>query len=218
MISVRESKEAQVSHSEKAYQLIKEQIITLELKPLDVIDEQVLMSRLHLGRTPIREALHRLATEDLVIIAPRRGMFVADISITDLQKIFELRIQIEGYCAQLAAQRATDAQIAEMEEIVNRLEQVPSSATEELMHIDQCLHQLMYESANNKFLSDVLNRLHALSMRLWYLAVDKLDDLKSSIEDHRLIVEAFKAGNSAQAEALIQQHIIHFQQQIRSAL
>ncbi len=207
-----------MSHSEKAYQLIKEQIITLGLKPLAVIDEQVLMNSLQLGRTPIREALHRLATEDLVIIAPRRGMFVADISITDLQKIFELRIQIEGYCAQLAAQRATDAQIAEMEEIVNRLEQVPSSATEELMQIDQCLHQLMYESADNKFLSDVLNRLHALSMRLWYLAVDKLDDLKGSIEDHRLIVEALKAGNGAQAEALIQQHIFHFQQQIRSAL
>jgi len=86
------------------------------------------------------------------------------------------------------------------------------------MHIDQCLHQLMYDSANNKFLSDVLNRLHALSMRLWYLAVDKLDDLKGSIEDHRRIVEALKAGNGAQAETLIQQHIFHFQQQIRAAL
>jgi DNA-binding GntR family transcriptional regulator len=208
----------QVSHSEKAYRLIKERIITLGLKPLAVIDEQILMDSLRLGRTPIREALHRLATEDLVIIAPRRGMFVADISVTDLQKIFELRIKIEGYCAQLAAQRATREQIAEMERVVNRLAEVPSSATQELMSIDECLHQLMYQSADNKFLGDVLNRLHALSMRLWYLAVDKLDDLKGSIEDHRLIVEALKAGNGERAEALMQQHIIRFQQQIRAVL
>ena len=207
-----------MSHSENAYRLIKEKIITLGLKPLAVIDEQALMDCLHLGRTPIREALHRLATEDLVIIAPRRGMFVADISITDLQKIFELRIHVEGYCAQLAAQRATSEQIAEMEQFVSRLEQVPSSGTQELMYIDQCLHQLMYEAADNKFLCDTLNRLHALSMRLWYLAVDKLDDLKGSIEDHRLVVEALKAGDGARADALIQQHIIHFQQQIRAAL
>jgi DNA-binding GntR family transcriptional regulator len=207
-----------VSHSEKAYQLIKEKIITLELRPLAVIDEQVLMETLQLGRTPIREALHRLATEDLVIIAPRRGMFVADISITDLQKIFELRILIEGYCAQLAAQRATDAQLEEMEQIVNQLDQVPNADIQELMFIDQRFHQMMYVSADNKFLADDLKRLHALSLRLWYLAIDRLDNLKGSIEEHRSVASALKARNGGQAEALIQQHIIHFQQQIKTAL
>jgi DNA-binding GntR family transcriptional regulator len=207
-----------VSHSEKAYRLIKEKVVTLELKPRSVIDEQALMESLQLGRTPIREALHRLATEDLVVIAPRRGMFVADISITDLQKIFELRILVEGYCAQLAAQRATEAQLAQMEQTVNRLEQVSSTDIQELMSIDQCFHQLMYEAADNQFLADVLNRLHALSLRLWYLAVDRLDDLKGSVEEHRRVVEALKARNGPQAEALIQQHIVHFQQQIRTIL
>jgi DNA-binding GntR family transcriptional regulator len=210
--------EAQVSHSEKAYRLIKEKVVTLELKPRSVIDEQALMENLQLGRTPIREALHRLATEDLVIIAPRRGMFVADISITDLQKIFELRILVEGYCAQLAAQRATDAQIAQMEETVNRLEQVSGLDVQELMSIDQCFHHLMYAAADNQFLADVLNRLHALSLRLWYLAVDRLDNLKGSVEEHRQVVEALKARNGPQAEAYIQQHIVHFQQQIRTIL
>jgi GntR family transcriptional regulator, rspAB operon transcriptional repressor len=207
-----------VSHSEKAYGLIKESIITLDLKPLAVIDEQVLMDSLKLGRTPIREALHRLAREDLVIIAPRRGMFVADISVTDLQKIFEMRILVEGYCAQLAAQRATDAQIAEMERVVVRLEQTPSTDIPELMSLDRRLHQMMYEAADNKFLADALNHLHALSVRLWYLAVDKLDDLKGSIEDHRPVIEALKARNGPEAELLIQRHITRFQQQIRTVI
>src|SRR5512135_1355111 len=104
------------------------------------------MDCLQLGRTPIHEALHRLAREKLVIIAPRRGMFVSDISVTDLQKLFELRILVEGFCARLAAQRATEAQIAEMEAVVVQLEQTPNSASAELMAIDQTLHRLMYEA------------------------------------------------------------------------
>lgn len=207
-----------MSQSERAYQLIKDKIVTLELKPLSVIDEQALMDCLQLGRTPIHEALHRLAREKLVIIAPRRGMFVSDISATDLQKLFELRILVEGFCARLAAQRATEAQIAEMEEVVLRLEQTPSSDTAELMAIDQTLHHLMYEAADNKFLADTLNNLHALSFRLWHLAVDKLGDLKQSIEDHRPVIEALKTRDGARAEWLIQQHISRFQQQIRAVL
>jgi DNA-binding GntR family transcriptional regulator len=207
-----------MSHSALAYQLIREKIVTLELKPLAVIDEQALMENLQLGRTPIREALHRLATEDLVIIAPRRGMFVADISITDLQKIFEMRILVEGYCAQLAAQRATLAQIAQMEAVISRLDQATGTDTQELMAIDQSLHQLMYAAADNKFLADDLNRLHALSLRLWYLALDKLEDLKGAIDDHRRVVEALKVKDGALAERLMQQHIVRFQQGIRTAL
>jgi DNA-binding GntR family transcriptional regulator len=112
--------------SERAYHLIKEKIITLELGPSSVIDEHSLMKELGLGRTPIREALQRLDAEGLVHIVPRRGMFVADISITDLQKIFEVRIVLAGFCARVAAQRVTANQIAQMEAVLQDLEQVQS--------------------------------------------------------------------------------------------
>jgi len=207
-----------VNQSEKAYQIIKDKIVTLELKPLAVIDEQALMDCLKLGRTPIREALHRLEAESLVIIAPRRGMFVANISITDLQKIFEIRIPLEGYCAQLAAQRATDAQLTEMEQVVARLDGLTNSDTHELMAVDQTSHQLMYEAADNEFVVDVLGRLHTLSLRLWYLGLGQLKDLKVSIEDHRQIVQALRARDGALAERLIQQHIVDFQQAVKAAL
>lgn len=203
---------------EKAYQLIKDKIVTLELKPLAVIDEQALMDELQLGRTPIREALHQLAHEDLVIIAPRRGMFVADISITDLQKIFEARLWIEGYCAQLAAQRATEAHIARMNDTIARLDQTQCDDIDALMALDQELHDLMYAAADNKFLADASNRLHTLSLRLWYLAIDKLADLKTSIEDHRQIVQAIQSRDGTLAATLIQQHIARFQQSIRAVL
>ena len=204
--------------SEKAYQLIKEKIVALELKPLSVIDEQALIEDLNLGRTPIREALHRLAAEGLVIIAPRRGMFVADISITDLQKVFEVRMVLEGFCARLAAQRATEGQIAQMETVFDQLKRVTEGDAEALMSIDSHLHELLYQAADNEFLADSLCRLHALSLRLWHLVLNQLDDVKASIEEHGQIIAALKTRNEAQAEQLVQRHIAHFQQEIKAAL
>jgi DNA-binding GntR family transcriptional regulator len=204
--------------SEKAYRLIKEKIVTLEMKPLSVIDEQTLREDLDLGRTPIREALHRLAAEGLVIIAPRRGMFVADISITDLQKVFEVRMAMEGFCARLAAQRTTAQQIEQMEATFERLKMVSHDDAEALMSIDARLHELMYQAADNEFLADSLCRLHTLSLRLWHLVLNQLNDVKTSIEEHGEIIEALKAGDGAQAEKLIQQHIGDFQQEIKAAL
>ena len=129
--------------SDKAYQLIRHKIITLELPPLSAIDEQALMEDLQLGRTPIREALQRLAAEGLVISAPRRGMFVADIGITDLQKIFEMRMVLEGFCARLAAQRVTAEQLGQMQAVILELEQVPDGDSKALMDIDERFHQLV---------------------------------------------------------------------------
>jgi DNA-binding GntR family transcriptional regulator len=204
--------------SEKAYHLIKEKIVTLELKPLAVIDEQALMDDLGLGRTPIREALHRLAAEGLVIVAPRRGMFVADISITDLQKIFEVRLLLEGFCARLAALRATEKQIAQMEAALEDLGQLSNENKHAIMAIDEHLHELLYEAADNEFLADSLERLHALSQRLWHLVLDQLDDVKAAVAKHGPIVESLKARDEDKAENLIQEHIAEFQQEIRTVL
>ena len=204
--------------SEKAYQIIKKKIVSLELKPLAVIDEQVLMKELGLGRTPIREALHRLAHEGLVVIVPRRGIFVADISITDLQKIFEVRLVLEGFCAQLAARRMTADQIAAMDALLQELDEVPNGDVEALMSIDERFHGLVYQAANNEFMADILNRLYTLSLRLWYLALDHLGYVREAIEQHRAIAAALKARDEEQAQALIQQHIAQFQQEIRAML
>lgn len=204
--------------SEKAYHLIKEKIITLELEPSSVIDEQALMEELKLGRTPIRESLQRLDSEGLVNIIPRRGTFVADISITDLQKIFEVRMVLVGFCARLAAQRITKDQIAQMEAELRDLEQVQSGDCKVLMAIDRHFQKLLYEAAGNEFLAEALNRLYDLGLRLWYLALDRLGDVRDSIEQHRGVIEALKAGDGMQAEALIQRHIAEFQQRMRAVL
>ena len=204
--------------SEKAYKLIRHKIVTLELPPLSPIDEQALMEDLQLGRTPIREALQRLAADGLVIIAPRRGMFVADISITDLQKIFELRMVLEGFCARLAAGRATAVQLGEMDKIICQLAEVADGDSAALMDIDERFHLLLYEAADNEFLADGAQRLHALSLRLWHLVLNRLGNVRAAMDQHSGIADALKARDADRAETLVKQHINEFQQEIKAVI
>jgi DNA-binding GntR family transcriptional regulator len=204
--------------SDKAYDLIRHKIITLELPPLAPIDEQSLIEDLQVGRTPIREALQRLAAEDLVFFAPRRGMFVADISITDLQKIFEVRLVLEGFCARLAAQRILPEQLCEMKAITGQLCLVPDSDRRALMHIDEAFHDLLYEAADNEFIAEPLRRLHAQSFRLWHMALDRMGTVRHAMEQHVEITAALEARDEDRAEALIRQHILEFQQELRTVL
>jgi len=204
--------------SDKAYQLIRHKIITLQLAPRTAIDEQALMRDLQLGRTPIREALQRLAAEGLVMVAPRRGMFVADISITDLQKIFEIRVVLEGFCARLAADRVTEAQLAAMEALIERLDRTADTDGRALMAVDEEFHELLYQAADNELLADTLRRLLAQSFRIWYLVLDRLNGVRAAMEQHVSITRALEARDGALAEIIVQEHISEFQQQIKAAL
>lgn len=204
--------------SEQAYELIKHKIIVLELPPLSYIDEQALMVSLQLGRTPIREALHRLAAEGLVFFAPHRGMFVAEISITDLQKIFEVRLALERFCVRLAAQRASQSQLEQMEAVLLELDLVPAHDARGLMAIDERFHSLIYQAAGNEFLSEILGRLHGLSLRLWHLALDRLGDVREALQQHVAITQALRARDEELAATLLEQHILDFQRRIKAVL
>jgi DNA-binding GntR family transcriptional regulator len=204
--------------SDKAYYLIRQKIITLEMPPLSPIDEQALMEELQLGRTPIREALQRLASEDLILLAPRRGMFVADISITDLHKLFELRTTLEGFCAHLAAERASAKQLQAMKQVILDLDAVADNDYRGLMVIDERFHELLYQAADNEFLADVLLRLHALSFRIWHLVLERIGSVRGAMDQHIAITEAIEARDPKRAEKLVRQHVVEFQQQIRAAL
>ncbi|HXM69797.1 MAG TPA: GntR family transcriptional regulator, partial [Thermoanaerobaculia bacterium] len=133
--------------ADRAYFAIRGLIVSLELPPEAVIDERALMERLEIGRTPVREALRRLAHEQLVEVFPRRGMFVTGVDVRDLARISEVREALEPEAARLAAERATEA---EREQLTALAEEIGGGT--ELMALDERVHRAIYAAAHNDLL------------------------------------------------------------------
>jgi DNA-binding GntR family transcriptional regulator len=208
-----------VSLSQKAYELIRHKIVTLELPPGSILDEGKLQIELKVGRTPIREALQRLSLEKLVTIVPRRGIFVTDIRITDLKQLFEVRLVMEPMAARLAAVRGSDDQWQQMEAALSNLPDDNHPAKNQaLIMVDELCHHILYEAADNKFLTDTLTTLYALSLRLWYFFLLKIGDMQWAIEEHMRLLEALKARDAERSGRLLEEHIRAFQQEIQAAI
>jgi len=206
-----------VSLSQQAYENIKQKIVSLEMPPGSVISENALQQELGLGRTPIREALKRLSLEKLVFIVPRRGMFVSEIGIRDLQQLFEMRLPIERLAARLAAQRGTREHWQRMEAI---LSQFPAVAVdnEALIVIDRTCHEIIYEATENEFLRDILVTHYSLSLRLWYYFLSKIGGMQEAMEDHKHILQALQARDADKAAQLMERHIRAFQEEIQRVM
>lgn len=207
-----------ISLSQAAYEAIKQKIVSLQLPPGSVIDESALRKELGLGRTPVREALQRLALEKLVMIVPRRGTFVADIGITDLQRLFEARLVLESLAAQLACARGTEEHWRQMAAVLADMGETDEQNNARLIAIDEACHEIMYRAADNKFLEDTLVALYALSLRLWYYALTQVGGMRQAVLEHRRILAALQARDAARAAQLVEEHIQTFQDEIQSVM
>ena len=202
--------------SERAYGDLRDRIVRLEFAPGDVLREDALQSLLGIGRTPIREALQRLAREHFVTVIPRRGMFVSGIDVSELSMLFETRTVLEPYAARLAAARGDASHWDTMQAALDR---VPSAGgNEELMAIDRVGHEVMWEAAGNRFLVDTLDMLYAQSDRLWHLYLADVSDMNHAVDEHAQILGSLRAGDGDRAGALMEEHIRAFDAQIRAAV
>jgi len=204
------------SQSERAYLLIRDQIVTLKLRPGAVIEDSRLRQELQLGRTPIREALQRLAHEKLVSFVPHRGTFVTDINVTDLARLTEVRVELEGYAARLATERAAPQEQEAMQLLIRELSALDGDP-EALIHLDQRIHRLIYRASHNRFLEDVCERSFNLSLRMWFLVLHRVH-LKEAVEEQRETLDAMLARDPARAEAAVRRHVMGFETQIRKVL
>jgi DNA-binding GntR family transcriptional regulator len=204
--------------TQRAYELIWDKITTLELKPGAPINEQSLADELGMGVAPVREALRLLAHENLVVITPRHGLYVADVAAPDLEQLSELRLALEALSARLAAQRAAEDDIIVLEAL--RLEQatVPPQDSHRLFEVDHKFHQAIAKAAGNKYLAQTLERLFGLSRRLWYLVLPQLGYLPTAVEKHLDLVEAIKVHDAGRAEQIMREHVGEFYAQVREIL
>jgi DNA-binding GntR family transcriptional regulator len=206
------------SQSQDAYLRIREKIVSLDLTPGSVVQEAQLRKELAIGRTPIREALQRLADEKLVRSVPHRGTFVTDVNISDLAWITEVRVVLEAHAARLAAERTTAADREAMAKLLQVLEAGGSTDQRELMRLDRQVHAQVYRAARNHFLESTLERYFILSLRLWFLVLDREVRLHDAVDEHVELLRALLAGDGAGAEAIMRRHVIGFEREIRRVL
>ena len=205
-----------MSLSERAYHEIRRMIVRLELAPGDVIREDDLQGRLGLGRTPIREALQRLVRDQFVIVIPRRGMFVSGVDVSDLGLLYETRSILEPYAMRLAAARGTAEHWNRMAAALAGVR--TDSTPDELLAVDRVCRELVWEAADNRFLTETLDMLYTHSDRLWTLYLGDVADLRTMIEEHREILGALRAADGERAAELIEAHMRAFDTQIRAAV
>ncbi len=203
----------------ETYNFLKHKIVSLEYPPNSVINEASLVSELKIGRTPIREALQRLERDNLVVIMPRRGTFVTEISIGDLPQIFDNRILLESYIAKLAAQKGTPEQWDQMEAIIDGIMAKGDRATlEQLVEADRECHEIMFAAANQKYLQDTLIMLYAQTNRLWYAYTPKTSLMQLALDDHQAILAALRSKDSDLAGELIHDHIQKIRHEVQAVM
>jgi DNA-binding GntR family transcriptional regulator len=206
------------SLSDQAYYRIRELIVALELPPGSPISERELMGQLGLGRTPVREALRALARERLVEVYPRRGMFVSGVEVADLAGLSEVRTALESHAARLAAERATAADRAETEALLDELEGTIEQDERALIDLDQRIHRHVYRCTHNAFLEATLNEYYVLTLRIWFLALDRVVRLEDAVQEHRELLMAIRERDPAMAESAMRRHVTGFEQAIRRVL
>jgi DNA-binding GntR family transcriptional regulator len=205
--------------ADRAYADLRDRIVTLRIAPGAPIDEDVLGGELGIGRTPVREAIKRLALEKLVTVFPRRGTFASDINITDLADISDVRMQLEGHAAYRAAERITPALRAELEELLSELDRSRGSDdTRVLMALDTRIHRFVHRAAGNPYLEESLGRYFNLSLRIWYLVLDRLPHLFTRVHEHDDLLRAIADGDPERARVIITEHIETFEREIRAVL
>jgi DNA-binding GntR family transcriptional regulator len=200
--------------AERAYVELRDRIVTLRLPPGSALVEDGLMKELEIGRTPLREAIKRLALENLVEVRPRRGTYVTEVNVADIVHITEVRAELEGHAAQLAAMRMEDRGRAEAEALLAELEELDPGDGEALMRVDERIHRLAWEAAGNPYLLDTLERYFALSLRIWYLVLDRVPGLWTAVHDQRDMIQALLTRDGLRARELMKEHILAFQREI----
>jgi DNA-binding GntR family transcriptional regulator len=205
--------------ADRAYEELRDRLVTLQIKPGEPIDEDQLGRELDMGRTPIREAIKRLALENLVTVFPRRGTFAAEINITDLAHITDVRQALEGQAAYRAAERLTDAQRDELMQLLDELHQSRGSDDmPALMALDTRVHRFIYQLSGNPFLEETLYRYFNLSLRIWYLVIDRLPHMFQRVHEHEPLLEAIAERNPELAREIVAGHVATFESEIRSVL
>jgi DNA-binding GntR family transcriptional regulator len=203
----------------KAYEAIKRRIISLRYRPGAYLNAAQVSEELGLGRTPVSQALSRLMHEGMVDVIPRKGAIVRPVSLEEILAIIEARLVNETHCVRVAAERASDGEIAGLEEICSRAEALTRSRdVEALMLLDREFHIRLSRASRNPVLAEMLLSLHERSLRFWFVSLSDEKHLEAVQREHRAIVDRLRARDADGIAAAMRAHIESFRATIARSL
>lgn len=208
-----------MSLAQKAYQLLRADIISCVLRPGQQVVQSKLAERYQIGTTPIRDALHRLALENLVQPVPRSGYVITPITLTDIQELFELRFLLESFAARMAAARGSEDDLDEIARLAD-ITYVFKDRESVLGHIalNADFHRAIALAAGNQRVVDQLSGLLDELARLFYLAIDLKDQSEAMRQEHFLLVEAICSREQERAGQIAGELVVHAQRRTLEAV
>lgn len=214
------SRQDDESFADFAYRMLCDELIVLDIKPGEPLNDEAISRRLGVGRTPIREAMKRLESDHLVVAYPRRGTFASGVDIKDLAEISEIRQLLEPAAAARAARHASPQLRNELRDFAHEVGQMLPrlQSQQDLMRLDMRVHRMIYRASGSRHLEDILVRYDNLATRIWSLVLEKLPPVSEHIAQHIELLECIAAGDSEAAARLTTQHVSDFENLIRAVL
>ena len=193
---------------ELVLEAIREAIKNGSLQPRERLMEIQLADELGVSRTPVREALRKLELEGFIVMVPRKGAYVSDLTMKDVADVFEIRAALEGLAAALAAERITEDELETMERLlVEKGEAINLDDIGKLVAVDTKFHEAMYQASRNERLSAIISNLREQIQRFRLTSLSIPGRKEDSLREHRNLLEAIQARDIQLARQLAQEHI-----------
>lgn len=198
------------SLKEKVYEILKEMIISGKLKYNERIEEDALATSLEVSRTPVREAINKLEQEGWINIIPRRGMFVSNVSLKEINDIFQVRLNLEPIILQMGF---SNIPLNECQRLKREFEsfldkELTKDEAKTLDELDNTLHLLILKSCNNNFIEKMMENVYEHNMRLRNQSVQSNDRRNEATKEHINLIDSILDGDLDKALELIKYHNI----------
>jgi len=200
-------------------ELLRDAITNGVLEPGERLMELQLAEEMGVSRTPLREAMRKLELEGYIVMMPRRGTFVANMSIRDINEIFEIRTALESLSSGLAAERITQEELERLQRLMLKISgYVKAGNMEKIVATDIDFHDVLYKAARNNRLMGIISNLRDQLTRFRTLSMSFPGRLEATLEEHRNMVEAIAQGDVAAAQKAAEMHMEHSEQTLMQAI
>mgnify|MGYP003602714497 CR=1 FL=1 len=198
---------------EVVYETLREAIRNGALTPGERLMEIQLAEELGVSRTPVREAIRKLELERFVVMLPRRGTYVANLSLKDINEVFEIRAALDGLAAGLAAERITEEELEQMERLLVEIADcIEQHNNQKIVEADEAFHDILYRASRNERLVGIICNLREQFTRFRSVSINYPGRLQNTLEEHRQLVEAIAQRNPEAAQQKAREHIENAEQ------